>query len=231
MGAAPTDLRLADLHPPLRDLVATELRRLILSGEAAPGSRLVEDRLAERLGVSRNPIREALRVLSAEGFVEVLPRRGACVARLSPADAENLFDVRMALEPVGARLAARRGTALGVAGLRTILAQSQAANEAGELDLLADLNTTFHSAVVALGGNDYLSSITGSMVRRAQWVFRHGAATRAPHSWSEHRDLLEAIASGDEAEAEAAARRHVAAARRSFREALEGGEATSASAG
>lgn len=218
MSAAPGEPRLGDVHPPLRELAATELRRLILSGELAPGSRLVEDRLAERLGVSRNPIREALRALSAEGFVEVLPRRGACVALLSPADAENLFDVRMALEPVGARLAARRGTAQGVLGLRALLAQSQAATEAGELDRLADLNTAFHCAVVALGGNDYLTSVSGPMVRRAQWVFRHGAAARAPHSWSEHRDLLEAVASGDEGAAEAEARRHVAAARRSFRE-------------
>lgn len=218
MGATPTELRLADLHPPLRDLAATELRRLILSGELSPGSRLVEDRLAERLGVSRNPIREALRVLATEGFVEVLPRRGACVAQLSPADAEDLFEVRMALEPVGARLAARRSTTEGVGELRLILGRSQAATEAGELDLLADLNTAFHCAVVALGGNGYLSSITEPMVRRAQWVFRHGAATRAPHSWSEHRDLLEAVASGDEGAAEAEARRHVAAARRSFRE-------------
>lgn len=90
----------------MREVVAAELRRLILSGEVAPGSRLVEDRLAERLGVSRNPVREAIRVLSSEGFIEVIPRRGACVALLSGPAAEDLFDVRMALEPVAARLAA-----------------------------------------------------------------------------------------------------------------------------
>jgi len=117
-------LRLADLHPPLRDVVAGELRRLILSGELAPGSRLVEDRLAEQLGVSRNPIREAIRVLAPEGFIEVMPRRGACVARLSVLDAENLFDVRMALEPVGARLAARRASPEGCERLRQILGQA-----------------------------------------------------------------------------------------------------------
>jgi len=210
-------MRLADLHPPLRDVVAAELRRLILSGEIAPGSRLVEDRLAERLGVSRNPIREAIRALATEGFIEVVARRGACVAQLSARDAEDLFEVRMALEPVGARLAARRGTAEGIRALRDILAQAQAATAAGELDLLADLNTAFHCSVVTLGGNEYLSGLAQPMIKRAQWLFRQSAATRAPHSWLEHQDLLEAVASGDEGRAEAEARRHVAAARRSFR--------------
>lgn len=210
-------LRLADLHPPLRDVVAGELRRLILSGELAPGSRLVEDRLAEQLGVSRNPIREAIRVLAPEGFIEVMPRRGACVARLSVLDAENLFDVRMALEPVGARLAARRASPEGCERLRQILGQAREATEAGQLDLLADLNSDFHGTVVQVGGNDYLTGLAEPMIKRAQWLFRHNAATRAPHSWLEHQELLEAIASGDEEAAEAEARRHVLAARRAFR--------------
>lgn len=202
---------------PLREVVAAELRRLILSGEVAPGSRLVEDRLAERLGVSRNPVREAIRVLSSEGFIEVIPRRGACVALLSGPAAEDLFDVRMALEPVAARLAARRGTTEGIQELWEILAQAQAATAAGELDLLAELNTAFHSTVISLAGNSYLTGIAQPMVKRAQWLFRHSAATRAPHSWLEHRELLDAIAAGDEGRAEAEARQHVAAARRSFR--------------
>jgi DNA-binding GntR family transcriptional regulator len=70
---------------------------------------------------------------------------------------------------------------------------------------------------VALGGNEYLSGMAQPMIKRAQWLFRQSAATRAPHSWLEHQDLLEAVASGDEGRAEAEARRHVAAARRSFR--------------
>src|SRR3569833_1070557 len=98
------DNTLGAQHLPLRDVVTAELRRLILQGELLPGERLVEDRLAERLGVSRNPVREAIRVLAAEGFVEVTPRRGAAVSRLSPEEAEELFDVRMALEGLSARL-------------------------------------------------------------------------------------------------------------------------------
>ncbi len=96
------------VHQPLRSLVSDELRRLVVTGELPPGSRIVEDRLAERLGVSRNPVREALQALAAEGFVEILPRRGAVVAQITPEQAEDLFDVRTALEPLAARLAARR---------------------------------------------------------------------------------------------------------------------------
>ena len=95
-----------DSHLPLRDVVAAELRRLILDGSLKPGDRLVEDRLAQQLGVSRNPIREAMRVLEAEGFLDVVSRRGAFVARLTARQADDLFHVRLALEPLGARLAA-----------------------------------------------------------------------------------------------------------------------------
>jgi len=84
-------------HQPLRDLVATELRRLILDGTLRPGERLTEDRLAEQLGVSRNPIREAIRLLEGEGFLDVTARRGAFVATLSSSQAADLFEVRLAL--------------------------------------------------------------------------------------------------------------------------------------
>ncbi|WP_127930794.1 GntR family transcriptional regulator [Nonomuraea polychroma] len=102
-----SDLTLGAAHRTLRDEVTGELRRRILSGELAQGERLVEDRLAALLGVSRNPVRESIRVLAAEGFIDVTPRLGATVARLSADQGEELFDVRMAVEGLAARLAAR----------------------------------------------------------------------------------------------------------------------------
>ena len=211
-------------HQPLRSLVRDEVRRLVITGELAPGTRIVEDRLAERLGVSRNPVREALQALAGEGFVELLPRRGAVVAQLSAEEAEDLFDVRGALEPLAARLAARRADPQGVHRLRSVLALARQATDDGDLDLLAEYNTDFHSLVVELSGNDYLGLLVSPMARRVQWVFRTSAATRAPHSWTEHEELLQAIASGDEDYAEAVARAHVAAARASYR-AVGSGEA------
>ena len=205
-------------QPPLRRLVSDELRRLVITGELPPGTRIVEDRLAARLGVSRNPVREALQALAAEGFVDILPRRGAVVAQGTQEEAEDLFDVRAALEPLAARLAARRSDGAGHERLRDVLQRARRATDEGELDQLAACNTAFHSLVVELSGNDYLALLVAPMALRVQWVFRTSAASRAPHSWTEHEELLRAIAAGDEDYAEAVARSHVAAARASYRE-------------
>ncbi|MFB9838390.1 GntR family transcriptional regulator [Actinoallomurus acaciae] len=217
------DNTLGSNHRPLRDVVTAELRRLILQGEFMPGERLVEDRLAVRLGVSRNPVREAIRVLAAEGFVEVTPRRGAAVARLSPDEAEELFDVRVALEGLSARLSARKATPDTADRLRAVLECAGLAVDEGRLGDVADLNTAFHTTVADLAGNAYLSLVVGPLLRRAQWLFQQTARHRAPHSWTEHLSLYEAIAAGDERAAEARAIAHVEAARRSYLAALAEG--------
>lgn len=204
-------------HQPLRSLVSDELRRLVITGELEPGTRLVEDRLAARLGVSRNPVREALQTLASEGFVELLPRRGAVVAQVTAEHAEELFDVRMALESLAARLAARNASPEAIAQLRDVLDKARIATDAGDLDGLAAYNTEFHQLVVTAGGNDYLSLLFAPMARRVQWTFRASAASRAPHSWTEHETLLNAIADHDEEYAAALASAHVAAARASHR--------------
>jgi DNA-binding GntR family transcriptional regulator len=205
-----TDNTVGSTHRPLRDMVTAELRRLILTGELTPGERLVEDR----------PVREAIRVLATEGFVEVTPRRGAAVARFPAEEAEELFDVRMALEGLTARLSARKVTAESSRRLRQVLDSARIAVDEGRLDEVADLNTAFHGTVAETAGNAYLHLVVGPMLRRAQWVFQQTARHRAPHSWTEHLGLYEAIAAGDEAEAEARAVAHVAAARRSYLAAL-----------
>lgn len=208
------------LHQPLRSMVLDELRRLVITGELQPGTRLVEDRLAERLGVSRNPVREALQTLAAEGFVEVAPRRGAFVAEITAEQAEGLFDVRMALEPLAGRLAARHADASAVQGLRDVLLRAKRATADGDMDLLAALNTEFHQSVVKAGRNAYLELLVAPMSRRVQWVFRASAPTRSAHSWREHEELLQAIADGDEQGAQALATVHVTAARGSYRRLL-----------
>lgn len=204
---------LGSSHVPLRDLVTDEIRRRILTGALPPGDRLVEDRLAEDLGVSRNPVREAIRVLATEGLVEVAPRRGAAVARPRPAHAEELFEVRVALEGLAARLAARRADDAALARLRAVLDEQRAADQVGAV---ADLNTRFHTEVAAASGNDHLHQMVGPLLHRAQWVFLQTAYTRAGDSLSEHEKLFAAIAAGDEESAYALAVAHVAAARRSY---------------
>ena len=216
-------------HQPLRTLVCDELRRLIIMGELAPGTRLVEDRLALRLAVSRNPVREALQTLATEGFVAITPRRGAIVAQISGEQAEELFDVRMALESLAARTAARKARPEHVARLQDVLDRAAEATRTGELDLLAALNTEFHDEVVSSGGNDYLTLLVAPMAQRVQWVFRASAPQRAASSWNEHEAVLRAIASGDEESAGVLASAQVASARASYRQLLA--ETTRADAG
>lgn len=212
-----------DSHLPLRDVVAAELRRLILDGSLKPGDRLVEDRLAQQLGVSRNPLREAMRVLEAEGFLDVVSRRGAFVAKLTARQADDLFHVRLALEPLGARLAASAEEPE-----TTLLARARAildlVNESGpnqDRDMLATLHTELHSLIFEMTRNDYLIAIAIPMVKRGQWLLRQNAQLQSPPAWSEHHGLIAAIEAGDPDLAEAAARHHVLSVRSSLRPRLE----------
>ena len=203
---------IGDDHIGLRDQVLDELRRRIVDGEYAQGERLTEIRLADDFGVSRNPVREALRVVAAEGFVQLLPRRGAVFATLDETAITDLFAVRAQLETLAAGLAAERSTEADVAHLRELLEQARVATEAGDFGRVAELNSAFHIAVIELSGNRWLSSLSGAMYHHVHWVFRVRAAQRAPHSWEEHLRLVEAIAAADRPAATEAARIHVEAA-------------------
>jgi DNA-binding GntR family transcriptional regulator len=202
---------------PLRDVVATELRAMILQGRLRPGERLGEDRVAELLGVSRNPVREAIRSLEAEGFLEVSARRGAFVAELSETQAADLFDVRLVLEPLGARLAARRPVPELIEQMRAIMARVEASADRTGPDELASMHTTLHALIFEMTGNAYLTGIAVPMVRRGQWLLRQAAAVRDPSAWSEHHGLIDAIESGDADLAEVVARHHVLSVRSSMR--------------
>ncbi len=200
-------------HQPLRDGVATEIRRLILDGTLEPGERLIEDRLAEQLGVSRNPVREAIRILEAEGFLEVAARRGSSVATLSAKQAADLFDVRLALEPLGARLAARSPSASGIARMKQIMEQATSNPAAQGPDVLSDLHSELHSIVFEMTDNAYLIAIALPMVKRGQWLLRQNARLENPTAWAEHHGLIAAIEDQDEDLAEAQARNHVLSVR------------------
>ncbi|HET6214786.1 MAG TPA: GntR family transcriptional regulator [Micromonosporaceae bacterium] len=205
---------IGDRHRPLRDKVIDELRRRIIDGVYSPGDRLTEDRLADAFGVSRNPVREAIRVLEAEGFLVGQPRRGAVVAQISVQDVHDLFDIRLALEVLAARLVAERAGDVAGAALDEILTAAKAAAAAQQLDQLADLNTRFHAEICAYSGNALLRAMMETLHTRLQWVYRQSAKVRAPHSWAEHEALVAAIRASDPEAAGAAARIHVLNARR-----------------
>jgi len=199
-------------HVALREQVLAELRRRIVDGEYQEGERLTETRLADDFGVSRNPVREALRVVEAEGFVQILPRRGAVVATLDEAAVRDLFAVRQQLETLAAGHAAERATPEGIAMLRRLVEDANAATKAGDFDRVAELNSAFHRAVIEVSGNRWLLSMSAAMYHHVHWVFRVGAAQRAPHSSEEHVRLVDAIEAGDAEAATEAARLHVEAA-------------------
>ncbi len=203
-------------HRPLRDVVCDAIRDQIINGEHEPGSRLVEDRLADGLGVSRNPVREALRVLEAEGFVSMIPRRGAVVATLTQEEVNDIFEVRRALEALAARLAARRATPTQLKSLRKVLADADLAVTNGDAARITQLNSRFHEMVLDLAGNGYLKDVMLPLRGRTQWIFSLTAGARGRHSLREHGELVEAIVDGDEDRAGRLAEAHIGAAQESF---------------
>jgi DNA-binding GntR family transcriptional regulator len=205
-------LTIGGQHRPLRDQVLDALRMAIVNGDYLPGQRLTEDRLAEDFGVSRNPVREALRVVEAEGFVVVLPRRGAVVASPTGATIADMFAVRGRLEPLAARQAAERATPADIEALHGLLDAARRATEREDFPRISQLNSDLHLRVIRISGNRWLASMATALYMHVQWVFRLGAAERAPHSWIEHIALVEAIESGDPDRAEMAALAHVSAA-------------------
>ena len=200
-------------HLSLRDQVLAELRRRIIDADYRPGERLLEDRLAEDFGVSRNPVREALRVVEAEGFVHVEPRRGAVVATPDEDTMRDLFTVRALLEPLAARFAAENASDADLVRLRGLLDAAKAATDQGDYARVAELNTALHGRVAELSGNRWLVQFSTAMYRHVHWVFRLGVAVRAAHSWQEHVRLVEALEARDAGAAERAAAEHVDAAR------------------
>lgn len=189
--------------------VAEQLRRLILTGQHKPGERLVEDKLSAELGVSRVPIREALRTLAAEGLVDLPPRRGASVTQLSPAIAHDLVEVRATLEGLNARLAARHHEPAIVTELHQVLTDGNAAAQSGNVDDLVRLNGAFHDKLAQAGRNSILWDIMRTLRERTSLVFAANTNRRSREDWEEHSRILAAVIDGDEELAALLATRHV----------------------
>ena len=201
--------RLGQVHRTLREAAADEIRDMINRGELQPGERLLEDRLAEQLGVSRNPIREAIRILENTGLVEVTPRRGAHVALLDPVRAIELLELRSVLEAFAAQLAAKRGTVEQVRRIREIFDEGKAATAAGDAVKAARCHREFHLAIEEAAGNSYLGPTVEPLRAQTELVFSVLIDTRGLLGWEEHVAMLEAIEARDEDAARVATRRHM----------------------
>jgi len=196
-------------HPSLSQRVVEELRRAILTNRRRPGDRLIEDRLSEELGVSRIPIREALRVLATEGLVDIAPRRGASVAEISTEVARDLVEVRATLEGLNARLAARHHDPAIVEQLKRVLEEGNRAAKSKNVDDLVRLNGDFHDGLAEAGRNSILWDIMRTLRERTSLVFAANTARRAQQDWDEHSKILAAVIDGDEDLAAMLATRHV----------------------
>lgn len=183
----------------LVELAVERLRREILSGRADPGERLVEEQLTRRLGISRAPLREAMRLLAQQGLVEHIPRRGARVATLSDDDVRELYEVRDVLERHAVAAMPERPD---LTAARAELEVMRKATEADDRLELANAHRRFHTAVVALGGNRQLAELYGSVLVRIQLYMavnmrREAEAARASDGIHRHERLFAAVESGD----------------------------------
>lgn len=209
---APVPGGLSGTHRPLRELVAEDIRGLIVSGQLAAGDRLVESELAERLGVSRNPVREAIRLLEATGLVEVAPRKGAHVTAMDPMQMRHIQELRCAIEGFAAARAAQRRKPEHVAALDQCLEQGLAATLAGDNVRAAESHRRFHIIMEAASGNPYISVAVEPLRARTEMVFSVLLDRRGSATWDDHRRLRDAIVSGDSDLAQRVMVEHIAQA-------------------
>jgi DNA-binding GntR family transcriptional regulator len=201
---------------PLRLSVYESMVDLVVSGTLEPGQHLVETELARVLGVSRQPVREALHRLQAEGWVDLRPNQGAFVHVPTEQEVDQLLDVRELLEAETARLAAVTATPEGAARLRAIWHEGEAAVESGDVGSVVAANNAFHAAVATMAGNQVLADLIEIVGRRVRWYYRLVVPARGRESWTEHQELIVAIEGHDEERAVMIARRHTERTRSAY---------------
>jgi DNA-binding GntR family transcriptional regulator len=190
-------------QPALYERVAEQLRARIFAHELAPGSWLDEQALAAEFGISRTPLREALKVLAAEGLVTLKPRRGCYVSEPSEEDLDGIFPIIALLEGRCAQEATQRATAADVEHLAAIHAQLEASCAAHDADAFFEINQAFHNALQELAGNPWLQQLIGYLRKVAKLTRRDSLRLegRLRQSLAEHRTILQAIRGGRSDEA------------------------------
>ncbi len=201
--------KIGHAHGALFTKVYEEIKAGIISGRFKAGDRLYEERLAEEFGVSRNPIREAFRLLSSEGLVEVINRRGVYVRFLDPRQSREIVEIRAVLEGHNARLAARRGDPELLDRAQGVLDEGTRALAAGRPEALAGLNEQFHGLLSEAGDNELLQELLALLRLRSALLFAKADPTIQRESWDEHADILKAIIDGAEEHAGDLATEHV----------------------
>jgi DNA-binding GntR family transcriptional regulator len=206
--ASPGRARIVERPAPLREAVYDAIVEMIISRELQPGEHLAEGELAAQLGVSRQPVREALQRLETEGWVDLRPALGASVHVPTDAEADQLFAVRTLLEAESARLAARNSTPEHVDHLWELQRAGVKALEANDQEGLVAGNAALHAYVVSMSGNTVLADLIAVVDRRVRWYYMPIAQTRGKDAWDEHAEIIEAIAKRNGRRAGDLMRRH-----------------------
>lgn len=196
---------------PLRDVVFNTLRQAIITGEFAPGERLMEIVLAERLGVSRTPVREAIRKLELEGLVVMVPRKGAEVARITEDSLKEVLEVRCALEVLAVGLACQRITDEGRERLKKAHEEFVKSVQRGDTLEIANSDEAFHECIFELTNNKRLLQIITNLKEQMYRYRMEYVKDVGYHSdlISEHEKMLQAILNGDIETAEEIMRNHI----------------------
>ena len=197
---------------PLRDVVFNTLRDAILTGKLVPGERLMENQLAEKLGVSRTPVREALRMLELENLVELVPRKGAQVLDMSEKDIVNILEVRSALEGLATSVACTKMTKEDLQQLKNLEVDFEKAVAENDVEHFVDIDEDFHDLIFAATENDKLINIFRNL-RIQLYRYRMAQAKNNETSMStivaHHRSIIRAIENHDSEEGASIAQGHI----------------------
>lgn len=203
---------------PLRQVVYEALAELIINRTLEPGQHLVEADLAEYLGVSRQPVREALQRLQSEGWVDLRPAQGAFVHLPTDEEADQLLSVRSVLETHSAKLAAGRATEEDVERLWELQKTGLEALDAEDTEGLVAANAALHACITELSGNAVLAELIGLVDRRVRWYYTPIARPRGQDAWHEHEELITAISMEDAELAEKIMAKHTERTRQAYHE-------------
>ncbi|MFZ7121413.1 MAG: GntR family transcriptional regulator [Eubacteriaceae bacterium] len=201
-----------DTYKPLREIVFSTMREAIINGDFKPGQRLMEVQLAEQMGVSRTPVREAIRKLELEGLVIMVPRKGAYVAGISTEDVKEVVEIRSVLEGLAAKLAAQRGNEEDVEKLKEVLTNFEKATLDNNTIDLINYDSDFHDIIYKAAKNSKLIQMINGLKEQVQ-RFRVAYFTQFQNVeilLKEHRKLLNAIVDKDADLARELAEKHIA---------------------
>lgn len=200
-----------DSYKPLRELVCETIRQAIIDGTFSPGERLMEIQMADEMGVSRTPVREAIRKLELEGFVVMIPRRGTYVADISIRDITEIYEIRTSLDVLAAGLAAERITDDELETLNRLLVEIGQHIADNNMEKIVEIDTAFHDILYQASRNERLCSIINNL--REQLTGIRGRSMSYPgrlvETMDEHRSLVDCIAARNVEAAQNAARVHI----------------------